>query len=100
MRRGTHEQYQEELLTLGKVELIFTNYMDAESKLHHVDVQIPQGGKLGTIERSQEGFWRYYNNGWSGLSIYDDVGLMQIARELRRLNDLDRDGTRQQIHNK
>lgn len=100
MRRGTHEQYLQELqVKMGVIELtISPNIVNGVLENYHVD--LPGVCCLGKIARSYEGFWRYYNSPyWDGGNIYDDVGLMKIARFLQHLNAQDK-GLTGKVHDK
>lgn len=85
----------QELLLMGRAKLQFIpRYDNAGKVLYSVDLYLDTNWNLGSLRRSNEGFWRAF---FIGGSLVDDINLEAIAKELRRLNSLD-NGTIRRIH--
>ena len=85
----------QELLLMGRAKLQFIpRYDNAGKVLCSVDLYLDTNWNLGSLRRSNAGFWRAF---FIGGSLVDDINLEAIAKELRRLNSLD-NGTIRRIH--
>lgn len=86
-RRGTHEQYLQELQLMGKVEVVFTEIEERQYP-DYKTVKVLYAGLsnnlcLGKFVKSKEGFWRFSA---MGSTIFDDIALRKIAGKLVELN--------------